>query len=536
MSQIRYGKAVVDSPGPDSLPFEVDSSETDTAVMSQWLEISRAVSAAVPLQDAEMWLGGMVVEVQKASDRSIAAAQAHAEALVAEARGEAISIRESGRRRAQAIARLKIAMQTGERAGPRSGMRSVDREITPTVADEKAPTAFAAAATDRPSGPWWASMPDLWAPGPSPAPPTPHPAGADRLVRPPAPRRIPSGEAAKPTDPRDYRRSGQAECGTGRYQSATPTGGAAERAVATTPPSPGAEPAVRTRSLRVQPKAVLVIVAVLAAVLGLPLFEHYATAAREHRAQYRLGEQLANLEALPASRRPVAGMVFGSMDVPRLRISRLNVVEGATLSDLREGPAHVASSQIPGQSGAIVVLGHRSTYGAPFAGLASLRLGDVISLRTPAGLYVYRVSVGPEVLRPGSGSVQLPSSAAVQASGGTTTGAEQSLILATSASSRLNSASMLAVVASLDQASALAVAPSTTAGKVVAQFGFVPGETAGLLFLGLWLLVIAGVIEGGRLLSKAAPLALILSAQLAVGVICVFQIYQAVDRIVPGTH
>jgi sortase A len=291
--------------------------------------------------------------------------------------------------------------------------------------------------------------------------------------------------------------------------------------------------------LRVRPAALLCAVVIVVAALGLGVFEHSVTASRERSAQKHLAKQLSQLQVLPATgaARPEFGRVFGSIDVPRLGTTGLEIVEGATLSNLRQGPAHDATSQLPGQNGAVVIVGHRATYGAPFARLDQLRVGDVISLLTPSGLYVYRVTRPPTVLRPGAGSLQLPTAAEVRASGGSAAQADQALILATGASSSGQSQSLDVVVATLDRAAAAATpAPGRTSSNVVAQLQSVPGQSIGLVLLLLWLAVaLAAVTVGQRLLPRFPP-ALVVAGASVVVLLSVYQCYLAVDRLVPGTH
>ncbi|MBO0836878.1 MAG: class E sortase, partial [Actinobacteria bacterium] len=82
--------------------------------------------------------------------------------------------------------------------------------------------------------------------------------------------------------------------------------------------------------------------------------------------------------------------------VALLRISRLHlqqiVVEGSTPSDLKLGPGHLRVSPLPGEVGNSVILGRRTTYGAPFAGLPLLKNGDRISVTTGRGVFTYVVS------------------------------------------------------------------------------------------------------------------------------------------------
>ncbi len=67
------------------------------------------------------------------------------------------------------------------------------------------------------------------------------------------------------------------------------------------------------------------------------------------------------------------------------------VVEGTTSTDLKSGPGHYPGSPLPGQPGASTVFGRGTTYGAPFAAIWRLGVGDVIMATTAQGVYRYVV-------------------------------------------------------------------------------------------------------------------------------------------------
>ena len=58
---------------------------------------------------------------------------------------------------------------------------------------------------------------------------------------------------------------------------------------------------------------------------------------------------------------------------------------------MRKGPGHYPSTPLPGQRGTVAIAGHRTTYGAPFRHVDSLRRGDRIVIDMPYGRYVYKV-------------------------------------------------------------------------------------------------------------------------------------------------
>ena len=86
------------------------------------------------------------------------------------------------------------------------------------------------------------------------------------------------------------------------------------------------------------------------------------------------------------------GQPYGYLQVPSLGINEI-VVEGVTPTTLQGGPAVTSSSVLPGQQGATVIFGHRSSYGGPFARLSSLKKGDsvFVEARNKAPVIEYRV-------------------------------------------------------------------------------------------------------------------------------------------------
>jgi sortase A len=97
-----------------------------------------------------------------------------------------------------------------------------------------------------------------------------------------------------------------------------------------------------------------------------------------------------------------------------VEISRIGleavVVQGDSDSILRLAVGHIPETALPGQSGNMVLAGHRDTF---FRGLRNIRVGDQIVIEGPDGFYNYKVesaSIVPStdlsVLRP-SGNREL---------------------------------------------------------------------------------------------------------------------------------
>ncbi len=143
------------------------------------------------------------------------------------------------------------------------------------------------------------------------------------------------------------------------------------------------------------------------------------------RAQERLGEELRQLwgaerEQPSASNgsTPTVGQVVPDSPVSRRAAPQLGtgmailyvpsfgrdwqphvVVEGVSVADLKRGPGHMPDTALPGEVGNVVLSGHRTTYGAPFADSDLLRPGDVVVLETRTGWFAYTVR-GSEVVTP----------------------------------------------------------------------------------------------------------------------------------------
>jgi sortase A len=89
---------------------------------------------------------------------------------------------------------------------------------------------------------------------------------------------------------------------------------------------------------------------------------------------------------------PPEGDVLAAIHIPKIGVSQY-VVEGVDVDDLRKGPGHYPTTQMPGHEGNTAIAGHRTTYGAPFGDLDQLAVGDEITLQTPSqGSFVYKVT------------------------------------------------------------------------------------------------------------------------------------------------
>lgn len=87
------------------------------------------------------------------------------------------------------------------------------------------------------------------------------------------------------------------------------------------------------------------------------------------------------------------GDAIAKMEIPRIGIDDLFVVQGVKLDDLKKGPGHYPDTPLPGQLGNASIAGHRTTYGAPFFDVDQLQAGDEIIVTMITGdQFVYSVT------------------------------------------------------------------------------------------------------------------------------------------------
>jgi sortase A len=98
----------------------------------------------------------------------------------------------------------------------------------------------------------------------------------------------------------------------------------------------------------------------------------------------------ADASAVEVPLRPNLGEAVGVIRIPRIDVDWA-VVEGVSVEALKKGPGHYPDTAFPGEAGNVVISAHRATYGAPFALLDRVGVGDTIELETVNGLYTYEV-------------------------------------------------------------------------------------------------------------------------------------------------
>ena len=85
--------------------------------------------------------------------------------------------------------------------------------------------------------------------------------------------------------------------------------------------------------------------------------------------------------------RPAVGSLVGRLEIPRLRLSAI-VLEGSDSRTLGLGVGRIPETAEPGESGNVVLSGHRDTFFRPLRGI---RAGDRIAMVTRGGSYQYVV-------------------------------------------------------------------------------------------------------------------------------------------------
>ncbi|HEX3541563.1 MAG TPA: sortase [Acidimicrobiales bacterium] len=264
----------------------------------------------------------------------------------------------------------------------------------------------------------------------------------------------------------------------------------------------------------------LVVVLIVLGILAFVGFERYVTASREHRSQRQL-DSAAQAAFAPGGGATVAThAVFATIEVPRVGIHNLAIQQGATLAHLRQGPALDVASW-SSAVGTMVVVGHRRTYGQPFARVSDLRTGDVIWLQTALGRRAYRVVHDPVTANAGD----------------TFTPARSwpSPLLVLETSDDLLANRVTAVAASpLDQLAGRAV-PSTSSAIPKVPFVAVPGDRGGVVALTGWAVVLALIIVAAfRPMKTLAAVPVKVVLWLAVGLVF-YQMLLGFDRVLPGT-
>lgn len=90
-------------------------------------------------------------------------------------------------------------------------------------------------------------------------------------------------------------------------------------------------------------------------------------------------------------RRLELGKPLGRIEIPRLGLKAVFVQGTRWGPDLSQGPGHYAQTSLPGVGRTVAIAGHRTTFGAPFRHIDSLKAGNSVELQLPYGTFHYRV-------------------------------------------------------------------------------------------------------------------------------------------------
>jgi sortase A len=85
------------------------------------------------------------------------------------------------------------------------------------------------------------------------------------------------------------------------------------------------------------------------------------------------------------------GQAIGRLRVPRMDVNMI-FVNGTDAGTLKKGPGLHARTFMPGENRLIYIAGHRTTYGAPFSSINSMRRGDRVTLEVPYGTFIYTMT------------------------------------------------------------------------------------------------------------------------------------------------
>jgi len=137
-------------------------------------------------------------------------------------------------------------------------------------------------------------------------------------------------------------------------------------------------------------------------VLGVVVVEFLLSPLFQQRAQQQLTSQFnamvtqaasaigqADVSPLPDTA-PDYGSAVAVLQIPKLDLTQV-VVEGVSSNFTQSGPAHVPGTVLPGQAGESTIIGRRTSFGAPFFEIGSLKSGDLIKVVTVEGPANYKV-------------------------------------------------------------------------------------------------------------------------------------------------
>jgi sortase A len=129
-------------------------------------------------------------------------------------------------------------------------------------------------------------------------------------------------------------------------------------------------------------------------------YQLWGTGLNEQLAQKRLEKNFEIRRApTPQYSIPKTGDVAGRITIDAIEISKMLVV-GVDYKNLERGPGIFPGSPLPGHLGNLAIAGHRATFGAPFARLNELQIGDSIEIESAEGTFTYVVNSSPRIVAP----------------------------------------------------------------------------------------------------------------------------------------
>jgi sortase A len=162
------------------------------------------------------------------------------------------------------------------------------------------------------------------------------------------------------------------------------------------PAAPAIQPPVRQRrpvtTATVVAGGLLLVTGLVIAFAGYLLVGSGLAANRDQGVMYdHLRTALAQ-ETVPVAAPIAPGTPLGVVSVPSIGLEQV-FVEGSASEQTMDGPGLKTDSVLPGQSGLSVLVGRRTTFGAPFAHLDRLQPGDRIDVTTGQGRFAYVVDL-----------------------------------------------------------------------------------------------------------------------------------------------
>lgn len=162
-----------------------------------------------------------------------------------------------------------------------------------------------------------------------------------------------------------------------------------------------------------------------------------------------------------------AATTFAIMYIPRFGSGYARAIaEGVSTGNVLDKGiiGHYPDTQMPGQIGNFAVAGHRTTHGAPFHQIATLRVGDKIYMQTADGYLTYDFR-GLEYVRPTTISVLDP----VPQNPGLTP--KDRILTMTSCNPMFSSAERIIAYAAFDSWQPISAGPPTAIKTTVAAKG-----------------------------------------------------------------